>query len=896
MTWKINLLHNIVDIHPCSIGLPDGDKTWAIKQGDICLGGDLWLRGVLYCPELKCSLISVAKLLKVTKGSITFTEDLCVLQDRTMKTLIGAGEECNGVYVFRGVMGASAHSTTAASSGARDLWHRRLGHPSSRVLSLLSSYVDVGKPAEAEAVCDTCFRAKHTRDCFQESSNKAAGLFDLIHCDIWGPYRQVSSSGASYFLTIVDDFSRAVWIYHLREKGEVANTIEKFCAMVDRQFDKKIRIVRSDNGLEFMCLKHFFAKEGMLHQTSCVYTPQQNGRVERKHRHILNVSRSIMFQAHIPVKFWGECVLAAVHLINRTPSTLLNGKTPYEMLYGEAPQFTRLKVFGFLCYAHKISREKDKFGERSRRCIFMGYPNGQKVVVETTPIVSTQETWDDDFQNRDQHVTADSRIIEEVNSPIVSDTSLVLRGSSGDKEVRGSLGDDHDVRGSSGCEEPSTENIVETEPEMGKGKRQRSKPSKLSDYVLYAARCNIDPSPLTPSSASSSKGTVPYSISNYITCDRFSEKHKAFLAAIDSHYVPETYAEAVKYKEWRDAMGREIKSQEAAGTFYLTELPPGKQAIASRWIYTNKYYADGSLERHKARLVIRGDKQVEGRDYEETFAPVAKLTTIRMFLKVAAVKRWEVHQMDVHNAFLHGELEEEVYMKLPLGFHSQKKNVVCRLRKALYGLKQAPRCWFAKLTNALRGYGFSQEYADYSLFTLARGEVRLYVLIYVDDLLIGGNDTETIKRFKAGKPVATPMAENSHLQDEDDSPLFTERGRYQRLVGRLVYLTFTRPELSYVVHVLAQFLNKPQAKHWDAALRVVRYLKGSPGKGIVLSSSGDLRISAVIQTSLGVLFQEDLSAVSWFISATLLSLGKPRNKGRSCYLPQKLNIERWVSR
>lgn len=409
--------------------------------------------------------------------------------------------------------------------------------------------------------------------------------------------------------------------------------------------------------------------------------------------------------------------------------------------------------------------------------------------------------------------------------------------------------------------------------------------------MLYAARCTIDPSPLTPSSASSSKGMVPYSISNYITCDRFSEKHRAFLAAIDSHYIPETYAEAVKYKEWRDAMGREIKSQEAAGTFYLTELPPGKQAIASRWIYTNKYYADGSLERHKARLVIRGDKQVEGRDYEETFAPVAKMTTIRMFLKVAAVKRWEVHQMDVHNAFLHGELEEEVYMKLPLGFQSQKKNVVCRLRKALYGLKQAPRCWFAKLTTALRGYGFSQEYADYSLFTLVRAEVRLYVLIYVDDLLIGGNDPETIKRFKgylgecfhmkdlgpakyflgievarspegiylsqrkyvldiinecgllAGKPVATPMAENSHLQDEDDSPL-TERGRYQRLVGRLVYLTITRPELSYVVHVLAQFLNKPKEKHWDAAIRVVRYLKGSPGKGIVLSSNGDLRISA----------------------------------------------------
>lgn len=213
MTWNLELLCNIFDIFPCSIGLPDRDYAVAIKQGDIFLGGNLWLRGVLYSPELKCSLISVAKLLKVTKRFITFTEDLCVLQDRTSKTLIGAGEECGGVYVFCGAIGAQAH--TATSSGTRDLWHRRLGHPSNKILSFLSSHVDVGKPAETNVACDTCFRGKQTRVCFHESSNKAAELFALIHCDLWGPYRMVSSSGAAYFLTIVDDYSRAVWIFLL---------------------------------------------------------------------------------------------------------------------------------------------------------------------------------------------------------------------------------------------------------------------------------------------------------------------------------------------------------------------------------------------------------------------------------------------------------------------------------------------------------------------------------------------------------------------------------------------------------------------------------------------------------------------------------------------------------
>lgn len=146
MIWNLDLLSNVVDIFPCSIVLPDGDHAIAKKQGDVCLGNDLWLRGALYSLELQCSLISVVKLLKIIKGSITFTEDLCVLQDRTTKTMISAGEECGGVYGFRGIMGAQVH--TVATLGERDLWHRRLGHPSNMVLSFLSSQVDVRKPTE----------------------------------------------------------------------------------------------------------------------------------------------------------------------------------------------------------------------------------------------------------------------------------------------------------------------------------------------------------------------------------------------------------------------------------------------------------------------------------------------------------------------------------------------------------------------------------------------------------------------------------------------------------------------------------------------------------------------------------------------------------------------------
>lgn len=181
-----------------------------------------------------------------------------------------------------------------------------------------------------------------------------------------------------YFLTIVDDFSRAVWIHLLLEKSEVKRVLPNFISLTHRQFGHKVKTVRSDNGTEFMCLTKYFEEKGIIDQTSCVSTPQQNGRVERKHRHILNVARSLLFQANLPVRFWGESVLAAAHLINRTPTKVLGGKTPYEVLYKKVPSYDDIKTFGCLCFVHHARRDKDKFGVRSKRCVFVGYPFGKK--------------------------------------------------------------------------------------------------------------------------------------------------------------------------------------------------------------------------------------------------------------------------------------------------------------------------------------------------------------------------------------------------------------------------------------------------------------------------------------------------------------------------------------
>ena len=325
-------------------------------------------------------------------------------------------------------------------------------------------------------------------------------------------------------------------------------------------------------------------------------------------------------------------------------------------------------------------------------------------------------------------------------------------------------------------------------------------------------------------------------------------------------------------------------------TFSVVDLPPGKKAIGNMWIYKYKYNADGTIERPKSRLVALGNRQVENRDFKETFAPVAKMNTVRSLLRVVAGKGWIVHQMDVHNAFLHGDLKEEVYMKLPQGFKCSDPSKVLRLHKAVYGLRQAPRCWFSKLTDALKKYGFKHSYADYSLFIYSRKGIELRVLIYVDDLLVCGNDVKFVNKFKdylsecfhikdlgklkyflgievgrgdegfmlaqrkyaldliadvgllGLKPAATPM-EQQHKLVLDTSPFIRDAEQYRRLIGHLIYLTITRPDISYSVHILSQFMKAPREMQWGAALRVVKYLKGTAGQGIMLSSKSELNLS-----------------------------------------------------
>jgi len=384
---------------------------------------------------------------------------------------------------------------------------------------------------------------------------------------------------------------------------------------------------------------------------------------------------------------------------------------------------------------------------------------------------------------------------------------------------------------------------------------------------------------------------ILFPLSSFVSYDNLSSSFKHFCLSISSEVEPQYYHQAVKSAHWRTAMAQEIAALEENHIWFVTDLPPGKHHIGCKWVYKIKYKADGSIERYKARLIAKGYTQSEGLDYHETFSPVAKMTTVRTLLAIAAAKRWFLHQLDVNNAFLHGDLDEEVYMELPLGFKTKGESKVCKLTKSLYGLKQASRQWFSKFSTYLIDLGFSQSKADYSLFTRHQGTSFIALLVYVDDIAIASNDSVAVNsligilndRFclkdlgelkfflgleiarstkgisisqrkysleiiqdaglLASKPVLFPMVQNLKLS-RDVGTVLSDPTPYRQLIGRLLCLTITRPDLAYSVQTLSQFMDSPRQPHLDAAYRVLRYLKSAPGQGLFFSAESDFRLKA----------------------------------------------------
>jgi hypothetical protein len=385
---------------------------------------------------------------------------------------------------------------------------------------------------------------------------------------------------------------------------------------------------------------------------------------------------------------------------------------------------------------------------------------------------------------------------------------------------------------------------------------------------------------------------------------------------------PSSFQEASQQQVWRDAMVEEYASIMKNDVWEVVPRPEGKSVIGSKWIYKIKHVADGSVEKFKARFVAKGFSQKEGIDYDETFAPVARYTSIRAVISIAAEMGWKIHQMDVKTTFLNGIIEEEVYIEQPEGFEVQGRDShVCRLKRALYGLKQAPRAWYSRIDNYLQGMGFTKSEADSNLYYIIVGGEPLILVLYVDDLFLTGSErliaeckrdlaseyemkdlglmhyflglevwqrdgqtflgqgkyaVEILKRFgmQDCRPMSTPMVTNWKKIDASRSEA-VDPTLYRQLIGSLMYLVNTRPDICFAVNTLSQFMVESRRVHWVAAKHVLRYLRGTVEYGLSYIQGDGVKLMGFTdadwagntvdrKSTSGCCFSLGSGVVSWF--------------------------------
>jgi hypothetical protein len=644
-------------------------------------------------------------------------------------------------------------------------------------------------------------------------------------------------------ITFIDDFSHKVWVYFLTEKSEAFVSFKNFKSLVEKATGSNIIGLRTHRGGEFTSneFTNFCHENGIRRQLTAAYTPQQNGVAERKNRTIMNMVRSMLLEKKVPKTFWPEAVNWAIHILNRSPTFAVKDKTPEEAWSGVKPSVEYFKVFGCLSHVHVSDNNRTKLDDKSRGSVLLGVsaeskayrlydPMSQRIIMSRDVVFEEDKSWDWE-KSLEGAINADLEWGDSEDKTSIIDVNEEdsAAGNAADPTDEGNDEDSAAAPTDEGIEDFSSNELIKEN---------------------------------SPNSNAGRHGTPPVWMRDYVSGEGLSDDEEtanfATLLTDDLFY----YEDAVKYEMWRKVMDSEIEAIEKNNTWQLMELPARGKVIGVKWVYKTKHNENGEIDKHKARLVAKGYAQQHGIDYTKVFAPVARLDTIRLVVALAAQKKWTIYQLDVKSAFLHGELNEEVFVEQPCGYVKKGcEQMVYKLKKALNGLKQAPRAWYSRIESYFVKEGFERCQYEHTLFikNKARGKI-LIISLYVDDLIFTGNDEsmfvkfkssmmrefdmtdlgkmrfflgievvqradgifinqkkyalEVLKRFKMDRsnPVHNPIVLGCKLSKDEDG-VKVDSTFYKQVVGILMYLTATRPDVMFVVSLISRYMANPTKLH-----------------------------------------------------------------------------------
>ncbi|KAE8669333.1 hypothetical protein F3Y22_tig00112249pilonHSYRG00290 [Hibiscus syriacus] len=762
------------------------------------------LQDVYHVPGMKKNLLSVAQLTSSGHYVLFGPQDVKVYRDvKISETPTMEGRRLESIYVMSA---ESAYVDRTRKNETSDLWHMRLGHISYSKLSVMvKKSMLKGLPqldVRTDTVCAGCQYGKVHQLPYDESKFKAKEPLELVHSDVFGPVKQQSISGMRYMVTFIDDFSRYVWIFFMKEKSDTFSKFKEFRDSAEGEVGKKICCLRTDNRGEYRSneFSQYLRECRIRHQYTCANTPQHNGVAERKNRHLVEICRSMLHAKNVPGRFWAEAMRTAAFVINRLPQPRLEFVSPFEKLWNIKPTVSYFRVFGCVYYVFVPDHLRNKFDKKA---------------------VRSSSWW-----SSEKEVLPDSREFGDKLQQKMGEHAIQLQTSS--DELEDPNGDD--------VEQRVTQNPWQT---------------------------SVYQQPNEEGGPSETEESIPQSQLRRSTRIRRPNPKYANAAIIEEATEPEMFEEASKSSEWMTAMKEEIDALQQNQTWDIVPKIKDVKPISCKWVYKIKRRPDGSIERYKARLVARGFSQQYGLDYDETFSPVAKLTTVRVLLALAANKDWNLCQ--------------------------DHPEYVCKLRKALYGLKQAPRAWYGKIAEFLTKNGYSVTPADSSLFVKDNEGKLAIVLVYVDDLIITGDDEAEILQTKENLSVRFQMKELGQLKHflglevdrthegiflcqqkyakdllkrfgmleckststpmEPNIKMCAHEGKdledaimYRQLVGSLIYLTLTRPDISYAVGVMSRFMQNPKKPHLEAVRRILRYVKNTIDYGLLYKKGEDCKL------------------------------------------------------